>query len=300
MKAAAASARFAAVILIAMTTCTLLAGCASEENAADQGRKESALIRSEEMFYDSFDKTQKMAYDAFRAAAEDPFAEEPVPICGEAGEDSGIPVHELDNVYQGFLYDHPEVFWLSRTYRYRVSADSGQEELADAVAVVPLPESEGALNEQKKKFEDDAAKLLQSIEKSDNDRDRAAALYEKLASLTEYEGEAVYSDTKELYHTAYSVIAENRGVCDGIALAYKYLLTECGIRCLVIPGESEGAAHVWNTVYWGDSWHEVDLTWDIASEGNDSMQYFDLSTEEMNKDHTRETEGIALVIPDAR
>ena len=29
-------------------------------------------------------------------------------------------------------------------------------------------------------------------------------------------------------------------------------------------------------------------------------QYFDLSTEEMNKDHTREKEGIALAVPDSR
>ena len=65
----------------------------------------------------------------------------------------------------------------------------------------------------------------------------------------------------------------------------------------MIPGESGGTAHVWNTVYWDDSWHETDLTWDTASEGNDSMQYFDLSTEEMNKDHSREMDGIALAIP---
>ena len=68
----------------------------------------------------------------------------------------------------------------------------------------------------------------------------------------------------------------------------------------MIPGESEGTAHVWNIVYWDDSWHEVDLTWDIVSEGNDRMQYFDLSTEEMNKDHAREKEGIAPAIPTAQ
>ena len=31
--------------------------------------------------------------------------------------------------------------------------------------------------------------------------------------------------------------------------------------------------------------------------GNDSGQYFDLTTEEMSKDHIREAEGIALAIP---
>ena len=68
----------------------------------------------------------------------------------------------------------------------------------------------------------------------------------------------------------------------------------------MVPGESGGAAHVWNLVYWDGSWHETDLTWDIASDGNERMQYFDLSTEEMNKDHRREQVGIATAVPTAQ
>ena len=40
-----------------------------------------------------------------------------------------------------------------------------------------------------------------------------------------------------------------------------------------------------------------DLTWDTVSGVNDSGQYFDLTTEEMSKDHEREREGIALMAP---
>ena len=292
-----AAARFAAIVFIAAAG-TALTGCGQKENKS-AGVREETVQQSGEWFYDSFDERQKAAYDAFRSAADDPFAEEPVPIMDEAGESVKIPVTELDEVYQGFLYDHPEVFWLSRTYSYRSCADGGPEEFADAVLAVPLAGSEEELDEQKRKFESDAARLLHGLEDIESDRERASAIYNKLASLTEYEGESVYDGSKESYHTAYSVISENRGVCDGIALAYKYLLAECGIRSIVIPGESSGAAHVWNTVFWDGLWHEADLTWDIASGGNDSMQYFDLSTVEMSKDHKRETEGIAALIPDA-
>ena len=296
MKAAAASMRFAAAILIAVILGSPQTGCGTEGVRSVRDNNETAQP-PEEWFYDSFDPVKKAAYDAFRLAAEKPFDEEPVPIRSGSGEITSISIKDLDEAYQGFLYDHPEVFWLSRTYRYRVITDSGQEEFADAVAVIPLSESEEDLRDRKKEFESAAAGFLQGLEDTDNDRDRAAAIYERIASQTRYEGEALNGDTYESGHTAYSVISENRGVCDGIALAYKYLLSECGIRCIVIPGESEGAAHVWNTVYWDDSWHETDLTWDTASEGNDSMQYFDLSTEEMDKDHSREGEGIALAIP---
>ena len=297
MKAAAALMRFAAVILITVILGSAQTGCGSGGTQSVRDNTETLHQQPEEWFYDSFDPVKKAAYDAFRIAAENPFDEEPVPIRNEEGETASISIKDLDEAYQGFLYDHPEVFWLSRTYRYRAAADSGQEEFADAVAVVPLSESEEDLNNRKKEFEIAASGFLQEIEDSDNDKDRAAAIYDKIASQTLYEGEALYDDSYESGHTAYSVVTGKRGVCDGIALAYKYLLSECGIRCIVIPGESEGTAHVWNTVYWDDSWHEADLTWDTASEENDSMQYFDLSTEEMNKDHSREKEGIALAIP---
>ena len=299
MRTVIRSVRFAVVIFIALAAGSASAGCGAGEAKSVEDQNEAAQL-SEEWFYDSFDTVQKTAYDAFRIAAQEPFREEPVLIRDENGELTKISVKDLDEVYQGFLYDHPEVFWLSRTYRYRITSDSGPEEFADAVAVVPLPESEEVLADCKKEFESAAAQILQGLEDIDNERDRAAALYEKLASQTLYEGEDLYDDSFSSGHTAYSVISQKRGVCDGIALAYKYLLAECGVRCIVIPGESGGAAHVWNTVYWDNSWHEADLTWDIVSVGNDSMQYFDLSTEEMNKDHTREKEGIALAVPDSR
>ena len=98
-------------------------------------------------------------------------------------------------------------------------------------------------------------------------------------------------------HTAYGALCEKRAFCDGIALAYKYLLDRCGIRCLLIPGTAEGMPHVWNTAFWDEKWHESDPSWDTGSEDIYSGQYFDLTTVEMNKDHEREETGIALLIP---
>ena len=295
-----AARRLAAAILLAGLAVSSLGACGPGGGSDGGNREETADSQSEEWFYDHFDEERKMAYDAFRIAAQDPLSGEPVPVRSEQGETKSIPVRVLDEVYQGFLFDHPEVFWLSRTYGYRSGGESTGEETADAVAVAALPESEEALGSQKEEFEDAASEFLRGVEKTENDRDKAAAIYEKLAVQTEYEEEAVYDDRFEADHTAYNVITGRRGVCDGIALAYKYLLSRCGIRCLVVPGESGGAAHVWNLVYWDGSWHETDLTWDIASDGNERMQYFDLSTEEMNKDHRREQVGIATAVPTAQ
>ena len=284
--------KISAVIFTAFTAAILLTGC-----SAAAGAKNSDQENGTEWFNDSFDSGKMAAYDAFRAGAERPFDSEPIPIKDKTGTVIEISVSDLAEAYQGFLYDHPEVFWLSSSYNYRVSGNKGGEEMADAVSVIPVAGDEDELDAMKREFESAAEDYLQIVSDVKGDKEKAKILYDGLADVIEYEEEALYDSTLKKEHTAYGAVVCRKAVCDGVALAYKYLLSECGIRCIVIPGESEGTAHVWNTVYWDDSWHEADLTWDTASEGNDSMQYFDLSTEEMNKDHSREKEGIALAIP---
>ena len=273
----------------------LTAGCGSNkenEKGNDNG--------TAEWFYQSFDDRSKAAYDAFRTASENPFDPEPVVITDAGGESLEVPVTDLDTVYQGFLYDHPEFFWLSASYHYRSCGSGNAGELADAVSVIPIPESRQELDRQAAEFEKAVDRILHETAADMGDRDRARILYDVLTGETEYAQEALYDSARQKEHTAYGAIAEKKAVCDGIALAYKLLLDRCGIRCIVIPGTSEGAAHVWNTVYWDGGWHEADPTWDTISDDTGGGQYFDLTTEEMNKDHKREEGGIALLIPTAR
>ena len=56
-------------------------------------------------------------------------------------------------------------------------------------------------------------------------------------------------------------------------------------------------AHTWNTVYWDGCWHEADPAWDASLTDNGEREYFDLTTEEMNKDHKREAGGLSELIP---
>lgn len=278
----------------------VLAGCGSSAAAGNEetGRNENSA-EAFEWFYGSFDDTQKAAYDAFRTAADSPFASDPVTIGNEQDGVAELSVSDLDTVYQGFLYDHPEIFWLSSSYSYRVSGSAAGEETADAVSVIPIPETAEELDLQIREFESAAQNMLDRAEKADGDRERAEILYRCLTDEIEYEEEALYDSTLQNEHTAYGAIAKKEAVCDGFALAYKYLLDRCGIKCILIPGTSEGMPHVWNTVFWDNAWHEADPTWDAASEADNRGQYFDLTTEEMNKDHTREADGIALLIPAA-
>lgn len=283
------------LLMLPLLCLLLLSGCGS--GAGNTGTAGGGTGKSDEWFYNAFDIRQKSIYDAFRASAQDPFRQQLITISDGADEKDGIHIGDIDTVYQGFLYDHPEMFWLGQTYSYRLSGADEDGETADAVAVIPIPETEEELARQREEFEVSTAQFLEAIGDPDSDEEYARAVYEQLAGETEYTGEAVYDDAMRLQHTAYGAVVEKRAVCDGFALAYKYLLSAKGIPCLVIPGVSEGNPHTWNIAKWNGHWHEADLTWD-ASLGNESgSQYFDLTTAEMQKDHIRESEGIAALIP---
>lgn len=56
------------------------------------------------------------------------------------------------------------------------------------------------------------------------------------------------------------MLVNHIGVCNGYALAYKYLLNEVGINCYMVTSESMN--HAWNLVELDGSYYHVDVTWD--------------------------------------
>ena len=280
---------FAAMITVCHAAAVLLPGCSRPETEEN--------VETEEWFYRNLDSGLKPIYDAFRQAAEDPFGAEAVPILSGSGEPESYSVSQINTVYQGFLYDHPEMFWLTGTYDYHVTQTAGDEERADAVAVISFARSSEELEAMKAEFADAAGKFLSDIPEKAEDEEKAALIYRHLVEGAEYTEEALYDPSFAAQHTAYGAISERRAVCDGFALAYKYLLNRKGIRCLVIPGTSFEEPHTWNTAFWSGTWHESDPTWEVCSDVSGSLIYFDLTTREMNRDHQREESVIARLIP---
>lgn len=284
---------------------TVPLGCG--EGAAKAESEGTGLLKDDEFkddelrdgawFYHAFDDRQKRIYDAFIQSAKEPFASQMIRIEEDQDAEGGIPIGEIDTVYQGFMYDHPELFWLAQSYSYRYSGSDENGERADAVAVIPIPDSEEKLAALQEQFDACAGEILTETGGSQSDAEYARSVYTLLAERTEYTGEAMYDDAMQMQHTAYGAIVDKKAVCDGFALAYRYLLSQKGIPCLVIPGESEGSPHTWNTIMWNGTWHEADLTWDASLGNGSKSRYFDLTSSEMQRDHTRETDGIAGLIP---
>lgn len=100
-----------------------------------------------------------------------------------------------------------------------------------------------------------------------------------------------YSDvTNGSPHSAYTVLVERKGVCQGYALLAQKMLTKLGIPSHYVVGEAGGNAHAWNLVQLDGQWYHLDTTWNdpLPDRGKDftSYTYFLKSEEQILKDHS--------------
>ena len=72
---------------------------------------------------------------------------------------------------------------------------------------------------------------------------------------------AYTSETKSSPHSAYTVLAERGGVCQGYALLAHSMLQKLGIETQYIVGYVGEVGHAWNLVKLGGQWYHFDTTW---------------------------------------
>jgi hypothetical protein len=87
------------------------------------------------------------------------------------------------------------------------------------------------------------------------------AIHDYIAANTRYNftnGDSAY--------TAYGVLVEGSGVCDGYSYAFWLLCSLAGINCVRVSGTAtaDGISdlHAWNKVQVDGLWYNVDVTWD--------------------------------------
>lgn len=107
-------------------------------------------------------------------------------------------------------------------------------------------------------FDNAVNEALGSIDDSMNDVQKAITLHDYLVLNCEY-----YTDSQSFPNTvydAYAVLVNRKAVCQGYALAYKYLLNQVGIDCYMVT--SEAMNHAWNLIGLNGKYYQVDVTWD--------------------------------------
>lgn len=169
-------------------------------------------------------------------------------------------IHEGDSdvrfdLLREVLGEHPELFWANRG-RSNIYDDSGPLTLSPThlLAASEIPSMRDA-------HEARAAQSLAWTTNLSSDADKAKALHDWLIEHAEYgKTEVSGGQVPMVEHTAYGIMVNGTGVCDGYAHAYQDLLSSDGVTAAVI--ESRPTNHVWNPVSIAGTRYHADVTYD--------------------------------------
>ena len=178
----------------------------------------------------------------------------------------------LTNALNAFEYDNPELFYidlskmvlyyekdLNNKFRIYIKDDDGTKNyFIDGI------DSEEAANIAKTEIDIVIQNIKNDIEELDLNTE-----YKKIKYIHDWIVNNIEYDTtlnRSNRNNIYGLFVEKQATCGGYAKAFKYLIDELGMECIVIQGEANSNEkienHAWNYIKIGDKWYGVDCTWD--------------------------------------
>ncbi|WP_427108512.1 transglutaminase domain-containing protein [Lysinibacillus xylanilyticus] len=101
---------------------------------------------------------------------------------------------------------------------------------------------------------------------------------------------AEYSkETEGSQYSPYTLLTENKGVCQAYALVLYRMLEKLGFEVQYVPGKVGEQLHAWVLVKLDDEWYHIDVTWDDPlpdRKGEVRYNYFLVSDRQLAKDHS--------------
>ncbi|MGN1412505.1 MAG: transglutaminase domain-containing protein [Oscillospiraceae bacterium] len=185
----------------------------------------------------------------------------------------GINENDLKSTFGKILCEYPDLFYLKESYKYSI--------LGDTVVGIRLEYkcTKEEYQEQKAIIDNTFAKVLDTIDDSMSDYEKALLIHDYLCTNFSY----------DLTYSTYNLldfVKTGTGVCQAYYQAYTYMLNEVGIKSY--PVQSTLLNHVWNMIEIDGKYYQVDVTWDDYTPdliGWSSHTNFLLDDESINKNH---------------
>lgn len=181
--------------------------------------------------------------------------------------------YKLDIAFQSaldaFFYDHPELFYIDltkinliikyttigpkTTYTVSIAPSDNQNYLYDNF------KSEVQVNEAISNVENIKHSTIKSLN-GKSAYEKALYVHDALVNSLEYNSSANC-------HNIYGALVEKSAVCEGYAKAFKYILDDLNIECILVSGNATNSSkktelHMWNYIKLDGKWYGVDVTWD--------------------------------------
>ncbi len=162
--------------------------------------------------------------------------------------DYNIPFSDsVGNLVYNVVNEHPDLYYVNvgKTLIW------GDNVKATKIAAVYYDEYDVAA------FETAVEDALSGISDTMSDMEKAIVLHDYLVLNCKYD---TSSSLPRKTFTAYGALVDGKSVCQGYALAYKYLLSKVQIPCYMVTSESMN--HAWNMVKLDGKYYHVDVTYD--------------------------------------
>lgn len=260
-------------IIVLLSCLLLLVGCGGKEENKKEiiiENKESSAFNSV-FYYDLITDEQKAYYDLFLESS----------LNNENSIKGNFALNEDDYfiALKAFTYDYPNYYWwakgISASYSSKSFEATSIESKENIVTNIEL------LNNKKNE-------ILSNCRNENN--------YIIIKNIHDYlVNNIVYDSNADNSHNILGSLLQGESVCDGYALAFKYLCNEAGFNCNVIEGtafnsKNQMEEHAWNEVELNGEWYLVDTTWDNQYDEETGKNvavyhYFLINDEMMNSDH---------------
>ena len=183
--------------------------------------------------------------------------------------------------------DSPELFWFHMDSDISITGTDDNMQISIIPSYVLDGQAVSAESDQlttaNNLLQQAVAAALATVPAEASDYEVALALHDYIVNHVEYVHEGDHQ-------TAYGALVGGKAVCAGYARAYQLLLTQAGIPCSYIQGESYDSSgslvnHAWNLVWLDGNCCYTDVTWDDQGDSYVFHEYFNLSKEEISKTH---------------
>ncbi len=128
-----------------------------------------------------------------------------------------------------------------------------------------------------------------------SDYEKVCAIYDYITLHVVYDYNTLNDDSYKLKYTAYAAMMNRTAVCQGYATLFYRMALEAGLDCRVITGTSTDLktgvqeAHAWNIVKLGDSYYNLDATWDSSRKQSGTDYIYFLKSMSDFSNHNRDS-----------
>ncbi len=234
-------------------------------------------------YYNQIDSYSKLIYDSLDNQKENLKKSETINLPNEISEvlENGTD-SSMEAIFSiamnAFEYDNPDIFYLDGSklvlfYERDIFGNysfylKNSEEYSNYL--IDGFNSEQDIEQAQNEIQKTVQEIKNEIDKLNNNNDKILYIHDWLVNNVKYD--ETLSKTNR--NSIYGAFVEREVTCGGYAKAFKYLVDELNINCIIIQGKatSENGTenHAWNYVELNNNWYGVDCTWDdpiIIGEG---------------------------------